>query len=91
MEILENHAYRDLLLLAAGELSVAEVAGDGATGIQDSTRAYGVAAFHLARGEREAGLALCERVIEGSWWMAFGHIAAEAELWRERHRRSSAG
>lgn len=86
MEILENHAYLDLLLLALGELSVADARGNDAAGIQDSTRAYGIAAFQLARGEREAGLEQCERIVTGSWWMAFGHIAAEAELWRARHK-----
>ena len=83
LDLLENHAYHELLLLAKGLRQPEQLlAGDGGDGIQDATRAYGVAAWHLAHGRRDQGLSLCERIVEGPAWMAFGHIAAEAELAR---------
>ena len=83
MDLLENFAYHELLLLAKGELTPEQVLGGGAgDGIQDATRAYGVAAWHLAAGRREQGLELCRAIAAGPAWMAFGAIAAEAELRR---------
>ena len=44
---------------------------------------HGVAAWMEARGEREAGRRLKERIVAETNWGAFGHIAAEADLARE--------
>lgn len=88
MEILENDAYHELLLMYAGERTPEDVlgpAGDGADtlpGLQFATRGFGVGHWYLVEGRTEEALALFERVVEGTAWPAFGHIAAEAELAR---------
>ncbi len=84
LEILENDGYRDVLLLRKGSRSEEQVL-DGARGEVDfASRAYGVAVGRLLAGEREAAFELFERIIDGEAWMAFGYLAAEAELARAR-------
>lgn len=83
MEIFENHAYHELLLLYRGELeptAVLERAGEDP--VQFATRGYGVANWHLCQGRRKQARRLFERVVERGPWPAFGVIAAEAELAR---------
>ncbi len=86
MEILENHAYHELLLTARGELAPHEVLPESFDSIEATTRGYGLAALDIARGDSAAATALLRRIVEGPWWPAFGHIAAEAELWRAEGR-----
>ena len=80
MDILENHGYLELLLMAKGERAVDDLLPDDVSDVASSTIAYGVAGWLLAQGEEARGLALCRRIVQGESWMAFGHIAAEAEL-----------
>lgn len=83
MDIIENHGYRQLLLLFKGELQPEDVlGGDPAVGvaIEDATLAYGIACWHRFQGETDVAIALLERIVEGPAWPAFGHLAAEAEL-----------
>ncbi len=80
MDVVENGNYQRLCLFYKGVLSAAEVLGEGPL---DASVAYGVAAWMEARGEREAGRRLKERIVAETNWGAFGHIAAEADLARE--------
>jgi tetratricopeptide (TPR) repeat protein len=81
MEILENHAYHERLLMYKGEIPVeALLSPDAADPIQLATYGYGVANWHLYNGDRDQAMALFRRVVAGPAWAAFGHIAAEAEL-----------
>jgi tetratricopeptide (TPR) repeat protein len=84
MEILENHGYYACLRLYQGELSPGEVldAADGE--IDYVSRALGVATWHLVSGEEAPALSLFRRILDEESWMAFGYIAAEAELARRR-------
>jgi tetratricopeptide (TPR) repeat protein len=86
MDILENHAYQRLLLMARGELDPEQLLPAEIDSIQGSTLGYGIAAFHLVEGRRERAQELFQVIVQGPWWPAFGHIAAEAELWRGAQR-----
>jgi tetratricopeptide (TPR) repeat protein len=88
MRILENDAYHKRLLLYKGELPADSVlAFDNPDPVQVATYGYGVANWHLYNGRREQAAQLFRRILEGRNWAAFGFIAAEAELAREREFR----
>jgi hypothetical protein len=85
MDIVENRAYHELLLLFKGVRSVAEIesARDGGD-LDSATMGYGLGMWHLLAGERDRAKAVFEQVVAGPQWPAFGFIAAEAELARMR-------
>jgi len=89
MQLIENFAYHELLLLFKGEVAAQQIlhsdAEPGPVGqpIDDATRGYGVGAWHLVNGRDEQARAIFRQVVEDSASAAFGHIAAEAELSRE--------
>ncbi len=84
MDIIENRAYHDLLLLYRGEktadglLAAAREEGDFAF----ATTGYGVGGWHLIGGRQAAALAIFDEIVAGEAWAAFGFLAAEAELAR---------
>jgi tetratricopeptide (TPR) repeat protein len=87
MNVVENGSYHRLLLMFAGDLSqmpqpVAGAAND--VTIDIGTIAYGLGAWELLRGNAEAAQRAFHEAIAKSNWAAFGHIAAEAELARQR-------
>lgn len=82
MEILENHAYHRLLLLAKGEVAAEALLAESAGELDPATVGYGIGAWHLVEGRREEALRTFRRVVEAGPWSAFGAIAAEAELHR---------
>lgn len=83
MDVIENHAYHDLLLLFRGErdsealLDAAETSELGF-----ATLAFGIAQHYMHNGQSRAGVELLQRIQASSFWPAFGHLAAEAELSR---------
>lgn len=85
LEILDNTAYFNRLLLYKGEKKAEEVL-DPATddGIQLATQGYGVGNWYLYSGQPAKAREIFERVVAGPQWAAFGFIAAEAELLRMR-------
>jgi len=85
MDILENHAYQQCLLLARGERTPEQVlrwARARDDPITDATVGYGVANWHLVEGRRDLARRMFEAIVAGPAWPAFGYIAAEAELAR---------
>lgn len=92
LDVIENGDYHRLLLLFRGkadaEALLADVAGE--RGVALATVGYGVAAWRLLRGEREAAAELLARVIRQTPWPAFGHLAAEARLARDPELRELA-
>ncbi len=84
MQILENSGYHECLLLRKGLRSPEDVLDAAAGEIDFASRAYGVALGHLISGDRERAFELFREIVAGEIWMAFGYIAAEAELARER-------
>ena len=91
LDVIENGAYLDLLLLFRGERTPEELleeAGEpGSLGF--ATVAYGVGVWHLVHGREAEATAMFERIVEGGQWPAFGHLAAEAELVRPGGNRGS--
>ena len=82
MEIIENASYHRLLRMFKGELTPESLLAPGAAGLDAVTTKYGIAAWHLANGRRDAGLTLLREIVDGvpQQWPAFGYIAAEADL-----------
>ena len=89
MQLIENFAYHELLLLFKGEVSARQILhGDAEPGpvgqpVDDATRGYGVGAWHLVNGRDQQARAIFRQVVEDSAPAAFGHIAAETELANE--------
>ncbi|HEX5009143.1 MAG TPA: tetratricopeptide repeat protein [Planctomycetota bacterium] len=94
MDIVEYTSYHQLALAWKGELEPdallasarQHVDGD----IDLATVGFGVANWHLCRGETELAQAIFAEVERGPSWHAFGHVAAEVELARAAGRRGSA-
>lgn len=83
MEILENFAYHELLLMYRGERSPeALLERAEADPLELATVGYGVANWLLYTGEPAAARRVLEAIVDGGFWPAFGHVAAEAELAR---------
>lgn len=84
MDIIENASYHRLLRMFKGELTPESLLAPGAAGLDAVTTRYGIAAWHLANGRREAALPLLRQIVDGhaTQWPAFGYLAAEAELAR---------
>ena len=86
MRILENEAYHRRLLMYRGELAADSLLAGGADPLTVATQGYGVGNWHLYNGDRARAMQVFRRVVAGGSWSAFGYIAAEAELARERRR-----
>ena len=86
LDIIENHAYHNLLLMFKGERSPDDLleAAFSAEGSSNSAVAYGVGNWFLMNGDEERAFAVFDRILETSQWAAFGYIAAEAEVARHR-------
>ena len=84
MEIIENDAYHDLLLLFKGDVSLQDLVGpDEEVTLQSTTTAYGIGVWHLLEGRSSEAHDTWEAILEGrSQWPAFGYLAAEGELAR---------
>lgn len=84
MELLENVAYHRRLLMYKGEIppdSLLRVAGDDAA-LNLATQGYGVGNWYLVNGQREQAVDIFRQVVGGTYWAAFGYLAAEADLKR---------
>lgn len=92
MDILENHSYHRRLLMYRGLVPPDDLLDPvGASSLDLATQGYGVANFHLVNGDEERAKEIFERILEGSYWAAFGYIAAEADLHRMAEGRAEDG
>ncbi|MDH3225307.1 MAG: tetratricopeptide repeat protein [Gemmatimonadota bacterium] len=83
MDIIENDAYRDLLLLYKGEIGLDQVMPDGDDALAGATALYGVVNAHRLEGrEAEAASAEQRLLAMSDQWASFGFIAAEADAAR---------
>ena len=83
MEIKENVAYHKRLLLYKGlakpeSLLTLEKPDE----LQLATQGYGVANWYLYNGDTTKARELFTKVVAGTYWPAFGYIAAEVDLKR---------
>lgn len=93
LDIIENGAYHQLLLLFKGERTPEDLLGGGGEdSLQNTTTAYGVGAWYMITGDQANADEIFARILEdGSQWAAFGYIAAEAEMARRAGPAGSAG
>ena len=87
MKILENRSYHRRLLMYKGELKpeqLLKVEGDADPHLTFATQGYGVGNYYLVEGLEAQAKKTFAKVVDGPYWAAFGHIAAEADLARLR-------
>lgn len=83
LNLIENGDYHALLrAYAPGDAKpLPDPLAEGG-GVGEATRAYGLAAYLLAQGDRDEAWARMSRIAALDGWAAFGVIAAEADLAR---------
>ena len=84
LEVVEDQVYLDRIRLYQGEIGPEDLLAREGGAVDVATRTYGVAMWHLLRGERERAIELFERTLTNPQWGAFAVLAAEAELARMR-------
>ncbi len=88
MDVRENEGYFERLLMYSGYVdpdSLLRVSRrDGSSSLSAATVGYGVGNYWLSEGDTTQGQQILEDVIDGQYWAAFGYIAAEADLARQR-------
>jgi tetratricopeptide (TPR) repeat protein len=83
MDVGENAAYLDRLLLFTGVRTEDEVATTlTAAPLNQSTTGYSLGLWHLLNGRPEKAKEYFEKATKSETWQAFGYIAAEMELKR---------
>lgn len=81
--LIENTDYQHLLDLFRGDRDLASFGAQDGASVGSATQGYGLAVYLEITGKLEEARAAYTRVIGGSAWPAFGHLAAEAELARQ--------
>lgn len=80
MNIIENHAYRDLCLFYKGEITEEELLGvEGAESANDAVL-YGLGNYHFYDGKKGKAKEIWSDIVGKASWNSFGFIAAESEL-----------
>lgn len=84
LDIIENAAYRDLLLLFKGEHTPDDLPGpEGEQTLNGATLGYGIGFWYMMAGDTERAARIFEQVLAvESQWAAFGYIASEVETIR---------
>lgn len=81
MNIIENDGYHQLLLFYKGELSEDQLSGNGSLGASEAVQ-YGIANWYHYNGNVSEGNQRFQNIVDTGNWVAFGYIAAEADLSR---------
>ena len=80
-DLIENEAYWRVLRLDKGEITEAEAMKGGAADPSSVAVAYGVANYHLIKGDKVGALKRMNAIVDDTaGWAAFGTIAAESDL-----------
>jgi len=83
MNIVENFPYHNRLLMYKGERSpeaLFDINKENESDIELLTQGYGVGNWYYYNGETDKAIAVFEKMMESSFWQAFGYLAAEVEL-----------
>ncbi len=80
MNVIENFSYHKLCLFYKGEMTIAELIGDGEDTPSGASAAYGLANWYYYSGQKETATEQLEALVASNSWAAFGFIAAEADL-----------
>lgn len=85
MKVKENKSYFDRLLFYKGLKQESDLVNvEKATDLEIATVGYGLGNWHLYNGDRAKAETYFRKIVSGKYWPAFGFIASEAELARER-------
>lgn len=85
MEIIENHDYRDILLMyKTGDNSKLVEKTQNQETLGSATLGFGLGAYYLLNGKKQKAKEIFEKIVAGNQWSSFGFMAAEAELERIR-------
>ena len=84
MDVIENTAYHDLLLVFKGELEPGTLTQEDGDDLRDATTSYGLGVWHLLNGRQAEAMETYRQIVATGPWNSFGYIAAEAELARAR-------
>ena len=80
LEIIENHAYYQLLRMYKGEITPESLMGDDGDSPESSAVGYGLANYHYYNDRTELADNIYHHIVENTQWEGFGNIAAEADL-----------
>lgn len=90
MTIIENDAYFNRLLMYKGLKKPEDLLDLDNTGedqvLNVVTQGYGVGNWYLYNGDKAKAMEIFQKIIDTNYWAAFGFIAAEAELAREKEQ-----
>jgi hypothetical protein len=79
MEIIENEAYLQRLMVYKGETRAESLALPGMDPLQYATQNYGLSAWYDLNGRKSEAALLRRQILSSGFWPAFGYIAAEAD------------
>lgn len=82
IEIIENDAYLNLLLVFKGVFDADRFIESGDDPLQNVTIGYGIGNWHYINGRQDRAYEIWQEIYDEGNWPAFGYIAAEAELAR---------
>jgi len=86
IEIIENDAYLNLLLVFNGVFDSDRFIDSGDDPLQNVTIGYGIGNWHYINGRQDRAYEIWQDIYDQRNWPAFGYIAAEAELARKASR-----
>lgn len=94
LDIIENHAYWQVLRVAKDELTEDAALGVGVEGVEGAgtdraTLLHGLGALALIKGDLPKARARFEECMKAGQWPAFGYLAAERELARMMRGRGA--
>lgn len=84
IEVIENDAYLNLLLVFNGVFTAERLMEEETDALQSATIGYGIGNWHYINGREERAIDIWQSIYDSGNWPAFGFIAAEAELARLR-------
>jgi len=87
MEILENDAYYQLLLMYKGLKNPEAILNDLTDELALATLGYGIGNWYLYHLQPEKAKEVFEKIVAAKHWAAFGYIAVEVELTRVRKNK----
>lgn len=82
IEVIENDAYLNLLLVFNGVFRAERLMESSADALQNATLGYGIGNWHYMNGREDRAIDIWQQVYDEGNWPAFGYIAAESELAR---------
>jgi len=85
MNVIENEGYQTLLLAYKDPKAMKSLRKTRIEdGVASATTAYGLANWLWCEGETDAAKAALRAIVDGPAWAAFGYLAAEADLARQK-------